>query len=112
MTATGMRENVVGFGRERPVSGMHCATAVVGVVRELVREHVADRDEDAPRDRAAAAVRAEEAVAEEHLGARAIGDAACGADIAAGRDHAVEGEAAHPYFAGDRLEDLTCTIDG
>lgn len=42
---------------KRPRDGMDGAATIVGLVRQLVRKHVADRDEDATRDRPATAIR-------------------------------------------------------
>lgn len=108
--AAGVSEDVVGFGRERPVGGVHGTAAVVGVVREVVGEHVADRDEDAAGDRPAAAVRADETVPEEHFGARPIGDAARAADLTARGGWAVERERAHLDFASDGFEELAGAV--
>lgn len=79
-----MGEHVVGFGCERPVRGVHGAAAVVSVVREVVGEHIADRDEYAARDGPATAVGAEEPVSAADFGTRAVSDAARGAGVAAG----------------------------
>ncbi len=74
--ATGVGDNMISLRRKRPIDGMDGAATIVGVVRQLVREHVADCDKDAARDRPATAIRADEAVAKEDFRPCAIRDRA------------------------------------
>jgi len=65
---------MISLRRKLPIDGRDAAATIVGVVRQLVREHVADRDKDAARDRPATTIRADEAVAKEDFRPCAIGD--------------------------------------
>lgn len=102
-----VRVDVVRFRRERPEHRVDLSTCIVRVIRHRVREHVVDRDEDAPRHRPPAAVSTSESVPDEHMCAERLIPRPC-APAGTIRRHASRRDAPHPHFACDRFQALGC----